>query len=125
MATTEDYSRNSVVNAGVEGERACECGRVWLLSKRSVPQRDKDDISCTCGQVLVSWNGGCVWKTKLVLDAPQIGETVRYCVPHNNAQLARIVGFTGNSTDVRIRIAGGGEDLVAPWGIVERIKTGK
>jgi hypothetical protein len=36
---------DSGVNCGVEGEKICLCGRVWLLSERKVPQRDKDDIS--------------------------------------------------------------------------------
>lgn len=57
MAITGDQSDNIAVNAGVEGEHTCRCGRVWLLAKRNVPQRDKDDISCTCGRALVSWNG--------------------------------------------------------------------
>jgi hypothetical protein len=113
---------NSGVNSGVEGEKTCLCGRVWLLSKRDVPQRDKDDISCTCGRVLVSWNGGCVWKAILILGEPTFGEIVRYCSPHSDdAQLAKIVEFTGNTTDVRIRLVDGRE-VVAPWGIVERIK---
>lgn len=56
------------VNSGKEGEKPCECGRVWLLAKRNEPQRDKDDISCTCGRTLVSWNGGCVWTAKLIKD---------------------------------------------------------
>jgi hypothetical protein len=59
---------NPEVNGGVEGENTCECGLVWYLSKRKEPQRDKDSISCTCGQTLVSWNGGCVWKAELVED---------------------------------------------------------
>ena len=59
---------NPAVNAGVEGRNTCECGRVWELTQRKEPQRDKDDISCTCGRTLVSWNGGCVWKAKLVSD---------------------------------------------------------
>src|ERR1039458_3687646 len=57
------------VNAGVEGKNTCpECGRVWLLTQRKVPQRDKDDISCICGRTLVSWNGGCVWTATLIDD---------------------------------------------------------
>ncbi len=57
------------VNAGKEGENTCpDCGRVWLLTKRKVPQRDKDDISCTCGRTLVSWNGGCVWTAELITE---------------------------------------------------------
>jgi hypothetical protein len=64
----QSNEENMAVNSGVEGNNTCECGRVWLLSKRSVPQRDKDDISCTCGKTLVSWNGGCVWTAKLIKD---------------------------------------------------------
>jgi hypothetical protein len=56
------------VNGGVEGKNTCECGRVWLLAERKTPQRDKDEIICPCGKVLVSWNGGCVWTAKLVKD---------------------------------------------------------
>ena len=41
---------------------------MWLLAKRNVPQRDKDDISCTCGKTLVSRNGGCVWTAELIRD---------------------------------------------------------
>jgi hypothetical protein len=54
------------VNAGVEGKHTCKCGLVWMLIQRKVPPRDKDDISCTCGRTLVSWNGGCVWTAKLI-----------------------------------------------------------
>jgi hypothetical protein len=61
---------NMEVNSGVEGENTCECGRVWLLAKRRVPQRDKDDLSCNCGKTLVRWNGGCVWTAKLIKDVP-------------------------------------------------------
>jgi hypothetical protein len=61
---------NMDVNSGVEGENTCECGRVWLLAKRKVPQRDKDDLSCNCGKTLVRWNGGCVWTAKLIKDVP-------------------------------------------------------
>lgn len=114
---------NGGVNSGVEGENTCLCGRVWLLAKRSAPQRDKDDICCTCGRVLVSWNGGCVWEATLILDKPTLGETVRYCSPDSDdAQLAKIVELTGNTTDVRIQLVDGSE-VVAPWGIVERIKN--
>jgi hypothetical protein len=59
---------NTEVNAGVEGENTCECGRVWLLVPRKVPQRDKDEVSCICEQNLASWNGGCVWTAKLIKD---------------------------------------------------------
>jgi len=61
---------NMEVNSGVEGENTCECGRVWLLAKRKVPQRDKDDLSCNCGKKLVRWNGGCVWTAQLIKDIP-------------------------------------------------------
>ena len=57
---------NTEVNAGVEGKNICECGRVWMLTQRKVPQRDKDYLSCTCGSILVSWNGGCVWTAELI-----------------------------------------------------------
>ncbi len=58
------------VNSGVEGMNNCVCGRVWLLTERKRAQRDKDDISCTCGRILVCWNGGCVWTAKLIKDIP-------------------------------------------------------
>lgn len=57
------------VNAGVEGSHTCECGLVWILAKRSVPQRDKDSLTCDCGETLVRWNGGCVWTATLVTEA--------------------------------------------------------
>jgi hypothetical protein len=56
------------VNSGVEGKNTCQCGRVWFLTQRKRGQRDKDDLSCTCGRTLVSWNGGCVWTAKLIKD---------------------------------------------------------
>ena len=113
---------NSGVNSGAEGEKTCLCGRVWQLPKRNVPGRDKDDISCACGRVLVSWNDECVWKATLIFDEPALGETVRYSSPDtDDAQLAKIIGLTGNTTDVRIRLVDGSE-VVAPWGIVERIR---
>lgn len=65
MESADDLPR---VNSGVEGENICACGRVWLLTQRKRAQRDKDDISCTCGRILVRWNGGCVWTVKLLKD---------------------------------------------------------
>lgn len=58
------------VNAGKEGPYTCECGRVWELRKRKVPQRDIDSESCICGRSLVSWNGGCVWRVEFIKDIP-------------------------------------------------------
>ena len=57
-------------------------------------------------------------------EEPKIGETVRYWANSNDAQSAVIAGFTGNATDVIIRLADGTE-IVAPWGIVERLEPGK
>ena len=57
-------------------------------------------------------------------DEPKIRDKVRYWINSNDAQLAVIAGFTGNATDVIIRLADGTE-IVAPWGIVERLQRGK
>jgi hypothetical protein len=46
-------------------------------------------------------------------DEPKNGEMVRYWHNSNDAQLAVIAGFTGNATDVIIRLADGAE-IVAP-----------
>ena len=59
---------NPKVNAGKEGRHRCVCGRVWELSERKVPMRDKDSLACDCGATLVSWNGGCVWNATLIED---------------------------------------------------------
>lgn len=59
---------NPEVNAAVKGKNTCECGRVWNLTQRKVPMRDKDSIQCLCGKTLVSWNGGCIWDADLIQD---------------------------------------------------------
>lgn len=40
---------------------ACECGRVWRLTKIKVIVRDKGHVTCICGKVLKEWNGEHVW----------------------------------------------------------------
>lgn len=43
-------------------ERACsDCGRKYRLKKTNVPMRDKDELRCRCGSVLISWNGGVIY----------------------------------------------------------------
>jgi hypothetical protein len=69
------------VNSGVEGKTTCECGRVWLLTQHKRAQRDKDDISCTCGRILVSWNGGCVWTAELIRDIKNSASPKATCSP--------------------------------------------
>jgi hypothetical protein len=48
-----------------------KCGRVWELKSEKLPFRDKDSIKCTCGEELLSWNGGICYQSRLVQDTPQ------------------------------------------------------
>ena len=38
-----------------------KCGKVWQIRKMKLPMRDKDELYCDCGHVLMSWNGGVMY----------------------------------------------------------------
>ena len=57
-----------VFDLGLEGEKTCECGRVWDLTKEKLIVREADSIECKCGRILKKWNGACFWTAKLVKD---------------------------------------------------------
>lgn len=48
-----------------EGERTCTCGKLYDIYKMRMPMRDKDSERCTCGAVIISWNGGVMYKAEL------------------------------------------------------------
>ena len=50
------------------GEKTCDCGRVWDLTRESLIQREQDSLECKCGRVLIEWNGAHHWIAKLVKD---------------------------------------------------------
>lgn len=56
---------------GIDGEKKCECGRVWYLRKRSLIQRDPDSIECKCGRTLKEWTGACFWEAELIRGLPE------------------------------------------------------
>ena len=44
-------------NLEFEGEVACDCGRIWLLTSHKLTQRDDDSIECKCGKTLkMEWS---------------------------------------------------------------------
>ena len=46
----------------------CEkCSSKYELTEHKLPIRDKDSLECDiCGYKLHSWNGGCLWTSKLL-----------------------------------------------------------
>jgi hypothetical protein len=47
-------------------ESSCDCGRLWLLTRRKRTLRDKDELYCVCGRTIASWDGVSVWTAKLL-----------------------------------------------------------
>jgi hypothetical protein len=46
----------------------CECGKTWELNRVKLGMRDDDSLHCSCGQVLIHWNGGYVWTGKVIAE---------------------------------------------------------
>lgn len=43
------------------------CGSKFELYKSKIPTRDKDSDECdVCGYILIEWNGGVMYRTKLI-----------------------------------------------------------
>ncbi|MGM7637611.1 hypothetical protein [Bacillus sp. Hm123] len=50
-----------------DGVKTCsKCGRRWDIYKVSIPMRDKDSIECDCGETLIEWNGGVMFRAEPV-----------------------------------------------------------
>jgi hypothetical protein len=42
----------------METIHTCECGKRWTVRKIKTIMRDKDSAHCTCGGLIIEWNGG-------------------------------------------------------------------
>jgi hypothetical protein len=59
----------------IKGEKKCECGRVWRLTKHNLIQRDPDEVLCTCGRVLHRWTGAYFYEQELIRGIPEDEKT--------------------------------------------------
>jgi hypothetical protein len=39
----------------------CECSLVWKLHRFKSMMRDNAALCCSCGRVLMTWSGPCIW----------------------------------------------------------------
>ncbi|MEC0091783.1 hypothetical protein [Paenibacillus macquariensis] len=47
---------------------SCSCGLKWNVTKHKLTMRDKDREVCTCGEIIVSWNGAVMYNARLIED---------------------------------------------------------
>ena len=49
-------------------QKTCDkCGSIYELEEHKIMSRDNDSLDCDiCGHKLISWNGGCIWTSKLI-----------------------------------------------------------
>ena len=46
----------------------CECGRKWTVRKVELIVRDNDSESCSCGRLIIEWNGGHLYLVTEIKD---------------------------------------------------------
>lgn len=48
-------------------EHKCKkCGRKWKVTATTLLMRDKDDLRCSCGEEIISWNGAVLYRAEEV-----------------------------------------------------------